>query len=80
MLFPLQIFESCFMAIDNEEFAAFIKFSTRDIPPHPDIGRRILRRISEIERSDIVKADKSTLASGKKVVPCRNVKWVRPER
>lgn len=54
------------MAIDNEEFAAFIKFGTRDIPPHPNIGRRILRQICEVEASNIVTADKSTLASAKK--------------
>jgi hypothetical protein len=35
------------------EFAAFVKFGLRDIPPHPDISRRMLRRLAQVDDSDM---------------------------
>lgn len=41
------------MTIHREESAAFVKFGSRDIPPHPDISRRMLRRLAQVDDSDM---------------------------
>jgi hypothetical protein len=41
------------MVIHHEEFTAFVKFGPRDIPPHSDISRRMLRELAEFDDSDV---------------------------
>jgi hypothetical protein len=52
-MFLIPILERCLMTIHREEFAAFVKFGSRDIPPHPDISRRMLRRLAQVDDSDM---------------------------
>jgi len=40
------------MLIHHKEFTAFVKFGPRDIPPHPDISHRVLRRLRKFDDSD----------------------------
>jgi hypothetical protein len=48
-----RILESYPMTIHDEELTAFVKFGPRDIPPHPDISRRMLRRLAEVDESEV---------------------------
>ncbi len=48
-----RILESYPMVIHHEEFTAFVKFGPRDIPPHPDISRRVLRRLRKFDDPDV---------------------------
>jgi hypothetical protein len=52
-MFLIPILERCLMTIHREEFAAFVEFGSRDIPPHPDISRRMLRRLAQVDDSDM---------------------------